>query len=209
MDTPRLGIIDYGAGNLSSVRNSFAAAGYEGALVRSPGALDGLSHLVLPGVGAFGDCAEALRGQGLADALRDWILRDDKPFLGICVGYQVLFESGEESPGVPGLGIFRGRVRRFSPAPGLKVPHMGWNAVQPADPSSPLWQGMGESPYFYFVHSFYPEPEDATLIAARCDYGTRFAAAIRHGRSIATQFHPEKSQRLGLRLLHNFMTMGQ
>ncbi len=206
MATTRLGIIDYGAGNLSSVRNSFAAAGHEGCLVRSAQDLCGLTHLVLPGVGAFGDCAQALRAQGLAEPLRRWILEEDRPFLGICVGYQVLFEEGEESPGVPGLGIFRGRVRRFAPQPGLKVPHMGWNALDIAAPGDPLWQGMEGAPWFYFVHSYFPGPADADLIAAHCDYGGRFAAAIRRGRCAATQFHPEKSQALGLRLLHNFMT---
>ncbi len=209
MSAPCLGIIDYGAGNLSSVCNSFAAAGHESRLVHGPADLAGLTHLVLPGVGAFGDCANALRAQGLDAALRKWILDEDRPFLGICVGYQVLFEAGEESPGVPGLGIFKGRVRRFAPAPAFKVPHMGWNAVQPVDAAAFPWRGMSGHPYFYFVHSYYPEPADASLIAARCDYGASFAAAICHGRALATQFHPEKSQALGLQLLRNFMTQGQ
>ncbi len=206
MDGTRLGIIDYGAGNLSSVRNSFAAVGYEGVLVRKAEELRGITHLVLPGVGAFGDCAEALRAQGLSEPLREWILANDKPFLGICVGYQVLFEAGEESPGIPGLGILPGLVRRFAPSPGLKVPHMGWNAVTPCSAADAIWAGMGDSPYFYFVHSYFPEPMEPSLVAAHCDYGGRFAAAIRRGRCIATQFHPEKSQALGLRLLRNFMT---
>ncbi len=203
------GIIDYGAGNLSSVRNSLAAAGYEARLIRKADELEGISHLILPGVGAFGDCAQALRRQGLDTALRRWILVEDKPFLGICVGYQVLFEEGEESPGVPGLGIFRGKVRRFDAAAGLKVPHMGWNSIHLSNAQDAIWQGMGPAPWFYFVHSYYPEPEESELIAARCAYGADFAAAIRRGRLIATQFHPEKSQELGLQLLRNFMTQGQ
>lgn len=198
----KLGIIDYGAGNLSSVRNSFLAIGAASQLVRSPEDLEGLTHLVLPGVGAFGDCARALREQQLDEAVRRWVA-EDRPFLGICIGYQILFESGEESPGVAGLGIFRGRVRRF-PEGELKVPHMGWNEVHFRHADDPMWAGMGENRHFYFVHSYYPEPEQQDIIAADCCYGVNFAAAIRCGRLVATQFHPEKSQKLGLQLLRNF-----
>lgn len=201
----KLGIIDYGAGNLSSVRNSFLATGTEGHLVRCAGDLEGISHLVLPGVGAFGDCSRALVNQGLAAAISDWIARD-RPFLGICIGYQILFEGSEESPGARGLGIFRGRVLRF-PSSGLKVPHMGWNDVHFRNPDDPIWNGMGSNRHFYFVHSFFPQPEDDSLIAATCTYGISFAAAIRRGNLVATQFHPEKSQKLGLQLLHNFMSL--
>lgn len=201
----KLGIIDYGAGNLSSVCNSFRANGVEGTLVRTPAELDGLTHLVLPGVGAFGDCSAALHAQGLASAVRDWVSAD-KPFLGICIGYQILFESSEETPGAPGLGIFRGAVRRF-PESGLKIPHMGWNTVHPVDASDTVWAGMGDSPHFYYVHSYYPEPEDSALVAATTTYGSSFAAAIRRGRLVATQFHPEKSQLLGLRFLNNFLSL--
>lgn len=200
-----LGIIDYGAGNLSSVCNSFRAIGYEARLVRESRELEGLTHLVLPGVGSFGDCSRALCRQGLDDAIRSWI-REDRPFLGICIGYQILFEDGEESPGASGLGLFRGHVRRFG-SHVKKIPHMGWNCVTPADPAAPLWKGLGENPYFYFVHSYYPVPEDPSLAAASCTYGDTFAAAIIHGHVAATQFHPEKSQTLGLRLLDNFMHM--
>ena len=199
------GIIDYGAGNLSSVSNSFRAIGTEVRSVRAAADLDGLTHLVLPGVGAFGDCSRALHEQGLADVIRAWIAAD-KPFLGICIGYQILFDSSEEAPGVPGVGIFRGQVRRF-PETGLKIPHMGWNKVIPRDTGDPIWAGMGEDPYFYYVHSYYPVPEDESLIAADSTYGTSYAAAIRKGRLIATQFHPEKSQLLGMRLLKNFLTL--
>lgn len=198
----KLGIIDYGAGNLSSVCNSFLSVGVSSQLVRHPEDLAGLTHLVLPGVGAFGDCARALHEQGLDGALRDWIAAD-LPFLGICVGYQILFESSEESPGIPGLGIFAGHVRRFPDAE-LKVPHMGWNEVHFRREEDPLWAGMGENRHFYFVHSYYPEPEQKELIAADCCYGVNFAAAIRRGKLVATQFHPEKSQKLGLQLLRNF-----
>ena len=203
MITP--GIIDYGAGNLSSVCNSFRAIGMEGKLIRTEAELAGVTHLVLPGVGAFGDCARALRDQGLAEPIRRWI-DEDKPFLGICIGYQILFESSEESPGADGLGILKGHVRRF-PEGELKVPHMGWNSVHPTRQADPIWQGMGRAPYFYYVHSYFPEPEDSSIIAATSTYGCSFAAAIRRGRMIATQFHPEKSQMLGLKLLQNYINL--
>ncbi len=201
----KLGIIDYGAGNLASVCNSFRAIGVEGKLVRTPADLTDITHLVLPGVGAFGDCATALRKQNLAESISEWISQD-KPFLGICIGYQILFESSEETPGAQGLGVFKGHVRRFADN-GLKIPHMGWNAVTPLRAEDPVWTGMGESPYFYYVHSYYPEPQDKSLIAATSSYGDTFAAAIIKGRVIATQFHPEKSQVQGLRLLKNFLTL--
>lgn len=200
-----LGIIDYGAGNLQSVRNSLLAAGQEGCIVRSPQDLDGITHLVLPGVGAFGDCSSALKKQGLDTAIKEWIAAD-KPFLGICIGYQILFESSEESAEAEGLGIFKGKVRRFSDV-GLKIPHMGWNPVSLSDVNDPIWRDMHEDPQFYFVHSFFPEPLDESLIAARCDYADNFAAAIRIGKIVATQFHPEKSQKLGLQLLSNFLKL--
>lgn len=201
----KLGVIDYGAGNLRSVLNTFEAAGVHGHLVRTPEDAEGVTHLVLPGVGAFGDCAEKLRGQGLAPLIREWI-EADRPFLGICVGYQVLFEKGEEDEGVPGLALFKGSVVRF-PESELKVPHMGWNRLSLSHPADPVWKGMGEDPYFYFVHSYYPIPEDGSLVAASCTYGVRFAAAIRRGNLVATQFHPEKSQKLGVQLLKNFVSL--
>lgn len=200
-----IGIIDYGAGNLSSVCNSFRAIGSECRLVRTAADMEGLTHLVLPGVGAFGDCSRALREQGLAEPIRQWIAAD-KPFLGICIGYQILFESSEESPGAPGLGVFAGHVRRFDES-GLKVPHMGWNSVHPLNTADPIWASMGAAPYFYYVHSYYPEPQDKAIIAATSTYGCAYAAAVRKGKLIATQFHPEKSQLLGLQLLRNFISL--
>lgn len=199
----KVGIIDYGAGNLRSVANAIHSLGIEPVILDHAEGFDDLSHLILPGVGAFGDSMEELQRRGLADPIRRWI-EADKPFFGICVGYQLLFEDSEESPGVPGLGIFPGQVVRF-PDDGRKIPHMGWNAAIPRDPSDPLWAGLGDAPYFYFVHSYFPAADDA-VVAMDTDYeGTRFASAIRRGRLVATQFHPEKSQRAGIRLLANFL----
>lgn len=200
-----LGIIDYGAGNLSSVCNSFRAIGVEGRLVRTADDLQEITHLVLPGVGAFGDCSRALQEQGLVTPIRQWI-EQDKPFLGICIGYQILFESSDETPGAVGLRVFEGHVQRF-PAGELKIPHMGWNTVHPLSSDDPVWCGMGDAPHFYYVHSYFPVPKDNSLVAATSTYGVTYAAAIRKGRLLATQFHPEKSQVLGLRLLQNFLTL--
>ena len=197
------GIIDYGAGNLRSVANAVQALGIKPRLVSKPEDMEGLSHLILPGVGAFGDCMAELEKRGLTGAIRDWVLAG-KPYFGICLGYQILFEESEEMSGIRGLGVFPGKVRRFK-EDGRKIPHMGWNAAVPRDPSDPAWAGLGESPYFYFVHSYFPEPADPAIIAMETEYGEKFASAIRSGAVLATQFHPEKSQQAGLRLLGNFL----
>jgi len=197
-------VIDYGAGNLLSVTNALRQLGAEPRIVASPDAIEGATHLILPGVGAFGDCMRGLDSRGFADPVRDWIAAD-RPFLGICLGYQLLFEGSEESPDVPGLGVFQGRVVRFRDQ-GLKIPHMGWNAAEPSRPDAPCWENLGAEPYFYFVHSYFPKPDDPDLVAANTSYGESFASAVQRGRLIATQFHPEKSQTAGLRLLQDFLT---
>ncbi|MFC7337173.1 imidazole glycerol phosphate synthase subunit HisH [Haloferula chungangensis] len=200
----KVGIIDYGAGNLRSVANAVQSLGIEPRVFSTPDGFDGLTHVILPGVGAFGDSMEELTRRGLDEPIRKWI-SEDKPFFGICVGYQLLFESGEESPGIAGLGVFKGNVCRF-PEDGRKIPHMGWNAAVATNESDSEWDGLGASPFFYFVHSYYPEPQDQSLVAMRTDYeGLSFASAIRRGKLLATQFHPEKSQKAGLRLLENFL----
>jgi len=206
MGCMQIGLIDYGAGNLQSVRNALRALGYESVLVADAAALaDGVEAVIFPGVGAFGDSMRNLRERGLVEPLRDWI-RGGRPFFGICIGYQVLFADSEESPGVEGLGVFPGRVVRLR-APGLKIPHMGWNEANLRDPADPLWRGLGAAPHVYFVHSYHPEPSDDSMIAATTDYGGSFASAIRWPTGAAVQFHPEKSQAVGLRLIGNFLLL--
>jgi imidazole glycerol-phosphate synthase subunit HisH len=203
---PLIGIVDYGRGNLRSVQKALETAGARTCWLPNPEAFASTrpEALVLPGVGSFGDCANSLEARGLFRPLRDW-LEGGRPFLGICLGYQILFESSEESPGVAGLGFWKGVVRRFPSSVG-KIPHMGWNELKPAAYSPLLtdWSAIA-SPSVYFVHSFYPEPEDRTLVTAWCDYGGDFAAAAGWGAVQAFQFHPEKSQATGLHLLRNFV----
>jgi glutamine amidotransferase len=201
----KVSLIDYGAGNLRSVANAMRALGIEPEVAASGGEIGETTHLVLPGVGSFGDCMEQLASRDLLDPIRDWVAAG-KPYLGICLGYQILFDSSEESPGVAGLGVVPGKVCRFTAAPGLKIPHMGWNSVVPRVSDSGNWVGLGAEPYFYYVHSYFPVPEDATVIAAETEYGAdRFAAAIELPNLLACQFHPEKSQEAGLRLIRNFL----
>jgi glutamine amidotransferase len=203
----KVGIIDYGAGNLRSVANAVQALGIEPRLVSSPAEMDGLTHLILPGVGSFGDCMAELDQRGLTGAIREWVAAG-RPYFGICLGYQILFEGSVEAPGVPGLGVFRGKVVRFT-EDGRKIPHMGWNAARPVLLGDPIWKDLGDEPYFYFVHSYFPVPEDENIIAMTTEYGEVFASAIRSGPVMGTQFHPEKSQQAGLLLLGNFLGVTQ
>jgi len=197
-------LIDYGAGNLRSVANALGALGITPRLVSSPDQLEGATHVVMPGVGSFGDCMTELTARNLVEPLRDWAAAG-KPYFGICLGYQILFEGSEETPDIAGFGVLRGQVRRFQEKPGLKIPHMGWNSVVPRQPDTGFWQGLGPEPYFYYVHSYFPVPADDAVIAAETTYGDQtFAAAVQQGPLLAAQFHPEKSQDAGLRLLGNF-----
>ena len=198
-------LIDYGAGNLRSVANALRAIGIEPNVAASPDALANTTHLVLPGVGSFGDCMEQLSKRGLLEPIREWVSAG-KPYLGMCLGYQILFDSSEEAPDVAGLGLVPGVVKRFQDQPGLKIPHMGWNSVIPRQPESGNWKGLGAEPYFYYVHSYFPVPADDSVIAAETTYGAdRFAAAIERPNLLACQFHPEKSQEAGLGLIRNFL----
>jgi glutamine amidotransferase len=198
----KLGVIDYGSGNLRSVCKAIEAAGSTPSLVTDPSGLDSLDAIVVPGVGAFAHCAENLRATGLWNPVREWAL-SGRPYLGICLGYQLLFESSEESPGVEGLGVLKGRVVRFSDA-ALKVPHMGWNTLSKT--SGPLYNSLSGDVSMYFVHSYYPVPADSLLVSAWSDYGVSFAAGVSSGALHAVQFHPEKSQSAGLALLRNFLS---
>jgi len=203
MSTKTLGVIDYGSGNLRSVCKAIEAAGATAPLITAASGLDNLDGIVVPGQGAFHQCAANLRASGLWDPVREWTLAG-RPYLGICLGYQLLFESSEESPGVSGLGVLKGRVVRFPRGGALKVPHMGWNALK--DVAGPLYGNFLSEVSMYFVHSFYPAPEDANVVSAWCDYGLRFAASVSFGAVHATQFHPEKSQSAGLSLLRHFIS---
>jgi glutamine amidotransferase len=198
-----IGIIDYGSGNLRSVSKAFEHVGANVRLVSKPEEFDKLAAVVLPGVGSFGDCVRNLREARLWDPVGEW-LESGKPFLGICLGYQLLFESSEESPGVQGFGRFKGSVVRFPSDAGLKVPHMGWNTIELSKPGCPLWRGLSADPYVYFVHSYFPVPASPEIVAGRCTYGQSFAAAIWDTNIMAVQFHPEKSQDAGLAMLRNF-----
>ncbi len=198
-----IALIDYGSGNLRSVDNALRSLGASVEIFSTPGGLSAADAIVLPGVGNFGDCVRQIRERGFWEPLQDWI-RQDRPFLGICVGYQVLFESSEEAPDATGMGFFKGAVRKFS-TPGIKVPQIGWNSLNLKQPEHPLWRGLPAGPHVFFVHSFYPAPEDAREVLAECSYGVPFAAAASRGRVSGVQFHPEKSQAVGLGILHNFL----
>ncbi len=203
--SPILGLVDYGRGNLRSVQRAIEHAGGTCLLVHTPAETEQCAALVVPGVGSFGDCALQLREAGLWDVIKDW-LGADRPYLGICLGYQLLFDSSEESPGVEGLGVLAGKVVHFPRGSGLKIPHMGWNQLHIGTPSDRLMKGLGETPDFYFVHSYYPVPEDPSVVTSTCHYGLEFAASVTRGNLSAIQFHPEKSQNLGLTMLRNFIS---
>lgn len=196
-------LIDYGSGNVRSVSKAVEFLGAPVTLTSSPGEIAAARAVVLPGVGHFGDCVENLRSRGLWEPIADWI-GAGRPFLGICVGYQMLFEGSEEAPGAGGFGFFPGIVRRFQSG-SLKVPQIGWNQLDLPDPAHWMWRGLARRPSYYFVHSYYPfltTPECAT---AYSEYGVRFAASACRGNVAGVQFHPEKSQGNGVRLIRNFL----
>jgi glutamine amidotransferase len=200
----RIGLIDYGSGNLRSVAKALEAVGAEPQQIASGPIPDGLDALVLPGVGSFGDSVRHLQVRGLFQPIRDW-LTSQKKFLGICLGYQLLFQGSEESPGVEGLGVFEGTVQRFRSSD-LKVPQIGWNRIAWTEKAYERFPGLPGEPFVYFVHSYYPVPEKRCIIAATAKYGEEFAAAIVADNLLATQFHPEKSQENGLAILRQFVS---
>ena len=201
-----IAIIDYGMGNLRSAQKGLEKAGHEAIITESSAAIDRAEAVVLPGVGAFKDCFEGLRERGLINTVQK-AAASGKPFLGICVGLQLLFEYSEEGEGSEGLGILPGNVIRFPEAAetGLKVPHMGWNEVSPVESGAcPLFANTTARPYAYFVHSFHAQPTDSAVIIATCEYGVTFPAAVGRDNVFAVQFHPEKSQTEGIAILKAF-----
>ncbi len=201
-----IAIVDYGMGNLRSAQKGIEKAGFEATITDDPAVIDTANGVILPGVGAFKDCFEGLREHGLVEPVRRAAF-SGRPFLGICVGMQLMFESSEEGEDTEGLGIFKGPVVRFPNGreTGYKVPHMGWNALTPIPGRpNPLLEGLSSQPFVFFVHSYYPAPEDPGVILAEAQHGVRFAAMCGRDNVFGVQFHPEKSQREGLALLQAF-----
>ena len=198
----RIVIVDYGMANLRSVQKAFEKVGHAAVVSGDPGRVAEADKLVLPGVGAFRDAIARLHEAHLAGPILDHIRRGKK-FLGICLGMQMLFDVSHEDGEYRGLGLFRGEVVRFPDRPGLKVPHMGWNQLRKRQAATPL-AGTADGDAVYFVHSYHVVPRDASLVAAEADYPEPFAAAVAHDNVFATQFHPEKSQRVGLEMLRRF-----
>ena len=196
----RVAIIDYGVGNLRSVEKAFAATGCEAVVSGDESVLRAAERLVLPGVGAFGACMKALSERGFDQLVRERV-KDGTPLLGVCVGMQLLFEDSDEFGSTPGLGLLRGSVRRFNDE--LVVPHVGWNRIFQIR-ESPLFNDLANGSFFYFVHSYYCEPVDESAVAGKTEYGVNYASVVAHKNICGVQFHPEKSQDAGLRLLRNF-----
>jgi len=200
-----IAIIDYGAGNIGSVKKAVLYAGAEAVVTADPEVIKAADGIIFPGVGAFGDAMEQLSSKGLNDVIRHCIA-DGHPFLGICLGMQMLFDRSEEAVGVDGLGVMDGDIIRFPSDMNLKVPHMGWNSLD-FNPECPLFRGLPENPYVYFVHSYYLKANDESCVCATADYGITFHAAVWKGNCFATQFHPEKSGSVGLAMLKNFVDL--
>ena len=198
-----IAIIDYDAGNIKSVEKALLSMGETPVLTRDPEVILQANHIILPGVGSFGDAMENLNKFGLIDVIHEAINRKI-PFLGICLGLQLLFESSEETPGVAGLGILKGKIVRIPEGPGLKIPHMGWNSLNVRDGAS-LFKGLEKEPYVYFVHSYYLQVKDPKIVAATAEYGVTIHASVEKENVFACQFHPEKSSKTGLAILKNFL----
>ena len=202
-----IALLDYGSGNRRSVEKALQKVGADVRIITSPKGLKDARAAVLPGVGAFDDCITALQKQDLLESARGFIA-SGRPFLGICVGYQALFERSEEfNSCAAGLSLFKGKVVRFTEQPGLKIPQIGWNQIEIVRPECPLYKNVASGSYVYFVHSFFPCPVDDSIVATRTTYGQAFASSIWRDNVFATQFHPEKSQDIGLQLLRNFVEL--
>lgn len=203
-----IALLDYGSGNLRSVEKALRKVGADLLVTTRPEALREARAVVLPGVGAFDDCIMAMQRQDLLGAVKEFI-GTGRPFLGICVGYQALFEKSEEfNSCAAGLGVFGGKVVRFTEQPGLKIPQIGWNQIEIVRPECPLYAGIPDRSHVYFVHSFHPQPADPSIVATRTCHGASFASSVWRENVFATQFHPEKSQTVGLKLLRNFVSLG-
>lgn len=200
-----IGIIDYDAGNIKSVEKALHFLGEETVVTRDPVLLKKADKVILPGVGSFGDAMENLRKFGLVSVIQE-IIEEGVPFLGICLGLQLLFESSEESPGVKGLGILKGKIKKIPPKEGLKIPHMGWNSLTLTNHGR-LFDGLPENPYVYFVHSYYLEAEEPEIVKAVTEYSTCIHASVEKNNVFACQFHPEKSSQVGLAILKNFIEL--
>lgn len=198
-----IAIIDYDAGNIKSVEKAIAYLGEQVIVTRDREKILHSNKVILPGVGAFGDAMAKLEEYQLIPVIHE-VIEKGIPFLGICLGMQLLFSSSEESEGVPGLGILPGKIKRFPEQEGLKIPHMGWNDIKVKE-NSRLFQGLPEEPYVYFVHSYYLEAEEEEVVGATAEYGIPFHAAVEKGNLFACQFHPEKSAEVGLKILDNFI----
>lgn len=198
-------IIDYGAGNLSSVKKALDYLGAESEITQNKDKILSASYVILPGVGSFGDAMASMEERGLVDTVKQAARK--KNFLGICLGLQLLFESSEESPGVDGLGILKGKIVSIPKNKGLKVPHIGWNSVSLKQKGG-IFKNINDESYFYFVHSFYLDGADEDVVAGVTNYGVEIECAVQKGKLCATQFHPEKSSKAGLALLKNFLEMG-
>lgn len=204
-----IALIDYGSGNLRSAQKALLKVGADVRVVSRPDEMADARAVVLPGVGAFDDCVNALQKQELLEASRKFI-QSGRPFLGICVGYQALFEKSEEfNSCAAGMGIFQGKVVRFTEQPGLKIPQIGWNQIELAKTNCPIFRGIPSGSHVYFVHSFFPKPLDSSIVATRTTHGETFASAVWSDNVFATQFHPEKSQKVGLQLLKNFVELAK
>ena len=197
-----IGIIDYDAGNIRSVEKALAYLGEETVVSRDPQVLLKSDKVILPGVGSFGQAMENLHRYNLVPVIKEMV-KNNTPFLGICLGLQLLFESSEETPGVEGLGILKGRILRIPPSEGLKIPHMGWNSLKYPNEGR-LFRGIPEDSYVYFVHSYYLKAEDESIVTATTEYSTLIHASVESGNVFACQFHPEKSSDIGLQILKNF-----
>ncbi|GAA5001320.1 imidazole glycerol phosphate synthase subunit HisH [Acinetobacter puyangensis] len=199
----RIALLDYGMGNLHSAAKALEYVGATVDVTNDPKLVAQADKIVFPGVGAMRDCIQGMREAGIDEVVRQAVF--NKPVLAICVGMQALMQHSEENGGADALGIFKGQVKHFPEIAPLKVPHMGWNQVHQTDPTHPMWKDIAQDSRFYFVHSYYVEPEDQNLVAATCDYGLNFCTALHQENLFATQFHPEKSHTAGLQLLKNFV----